>query len=69
VRCRIGVSIGVPLQSSLVQNLESDSHFFKKREKYYKILNFTITNWRLLSSLHTKPPRILGGHSTKIEKF
>ena len=29
----------------------------------------TITNWRLLSSLHMKPPKILGGHSEKIEKF
>ena len=29
----------------------------------------TITNWRLLSSLHMKPPRILGEHSEKIEKF
>ena len=31
--------------------------------------NLTITNWRLLWSLHMKPPRILGGHSEKIEKF
>jgi len=27
-----------------------------------------ITNWRLLWSFHTKPPRILDGHSKKIEK-
>ena len=27
----------------------------------------TITNWRLLSSLHMKPPRISCGHSKKIE--
>jgi hypothetical protein len=30
--------------------------------------NLTITNWRLLWSLHMKLPRILGGHSKKIEK-
>ena len=29
----------------------------------------TITNWMLLSSLHIKPPRILGVHSKKMEKF
>ena len=32
-------------------------------------LNLTITNWRLLWSLYMKPPRILGGHSKKIEKI
>ena len=30
--------------------------------------NLTITNWRLFWSLHVKPPKILGGHSEKIEK-
>ena len=30
-----------------------------------KIEYLTITNWRLLCSLHKKPPRILGGHSKK----
>ena len=30
--------------------------------------NFTITNWRLFWSLQMKPPRILSGHSEKIEK-
>ena len=33
-----------------------------------KIEYLTITNWRLLCSLHKKPPRILGGHSKKIKK-
>ena len=33
------------------------------------IRSLTITNWRLLWSLHVKPLRILGGHSEKIEKF
>ena len=28
----------------------------------------TITNWRLLWSLHMKPPRILGAHYKKLEK-
>ena len=31
--------------------------------------NLTITNWRFLWSLYVNPPRILRGHSEKIEKF
>jgi len=30
-----------------------------------KGLHLTITNWRLLSSLHMKSPRIIDEHSTK----
>jgi hypothetical protein len=36
---------------------------------YLAVYNFTITNGRLIWSLHIKPPRIPGGYSKKIEKF
>jgi len=39
----------------------------KRSCTFIALSNLTITNWRLLWSLHVKPPRILGGHSKKIE--
>ena len=56
----------LPLVSNLSLSLDKWVGYFKGiRQVICK--NLTITNWRLLWSLHMKPPRILGGHSEKTE--
>ena len=47
------------------------SYYIRWKLIYFDVANvrrlLTITNWRLLWSLHMKPPRILYGHSKKRE--